>query len=84
MRLFQYPPAAETQPLFVLTKIDEILAWEEQKGAEWDNRFVELCGICGFHSTRLAILLSGATNPTKLTVSCRCRSYISGSHARQA
>ena len=49
MRLFQYPPAAETQPLFVLTKIDEILAWEEQKGAEWDNRFVELCGICGFH-----------------------------------
>src|SRR5260370_31460620 len=28
--------------LFVLTKIDEILAWEKQKEAERDTRFVEL------------------------------------------
>jgi hypothetical protein len=28
--------------LFVLTKIDEILAWERQKDAERDNRFVDL------------------------------------------
>ncbi len=28
--------------LFVLTKIDEILAWERQKEAERDTRFVEL------------------------------------------
>ena len=28
--------------LFVLTKIDEILEWEQQKEAERDTRFVEL------------------------------------------
>ena len=28
--------------LFVLTKIDEILAWEKRKEAERDARFVEL------------------------------------------
>jgi len=26
----------------VLTKIDEILAWERRSEAEWDTRFVEL------------------------------------------
>ena len=40
------PMPAQTQspsePLFVLTKIDEILAWEKQKEAERDTRFVEL------------------------------------------
>ena len=28
--------------LFVLAKIDEILAWEQQKEAERDTRFVDL------------------------------------------
>jgi hypothetical protein len=28
--------------MFVLTKIDEILAWEKQKEAERDTRFVEI------------------------------------------
>lgn len=28
--------------MFLLTKIDEILAWEKQKEAERDTRFVEL------------------------------------------
>ena len=32
---------------FVLTKIDEILAWEKQKEEERDTRFVDLgAGIC--------------------------------------
>ena len=31
---------------FVLTKIDEILAWEKRNEAERDTRFVELGGIC--------------------------------------
>jgi len=37
------PPKLNRQrALFVLTKIDEILAWERQKEAERDTRFVEL------------------------------------------
>ena len=37
------PPKLNRQrALFVLTKIDEILAWEKQKEAERDTRFVEL------------------------------------------
>src|ERR1035438_6160377 len=42
----KYPPMPPTlnrkRALFVLTKIDEILAWEKQKEAERDTRFVEL------------------------------------------
>ena len=34
--------AARKRALFVLTKIDEILAWEKRKEAERDTRFVEL------------------------------------------
>ena len=37
------PPKLNRQrALFVLTKIDEILAWEKQKEAEHDTRFVDL------------------------------------------
>src|SRR6201981_1902206 len=37
------PPKLKRQrALFVLTKIDEILAWEQRKEAERDTRFVEL------------------------------------------
>jgi hypothetical protein len=32
----------ERRALFVLTKIDEILAWERRKEVEKDTRFVEL------------------------------------------
>jgi hypothetical protein len=42
----RYPPMPpklnRKRALFVLTKIDEILAWEKQKEAERDPRFVEL------------------------------------------
>jgi hypothetical protein len=42
----KYPPMSpklnRKRALFVLTKIDEILAWEKQKEAERDTRFVEL------------------------------------------
>jgi len=42
----RYPPMPpklnRKRALFVLTKIDEILAWEKQKEAERDTRFVEL------------------------------------------
>ena len=42
----RYPPMPpklnRKRALFVLTKIDEILAWEQQKEAERDTRFVEL------------------------------------------
>src|ERR1017187_9895753 len=42
----EYPPMPpklnRKRALFVLTKIDEILAWEKQKEAERDTRFVEL------------------------------------------
>ena len=42
----RYPPMPpklnRKRALFVLTKIDEILAWERQKEAERDTRFVEL------------------------------------------
>ena len=42
----RYPPMPpklnHKRALFVLTKIDEILAWEKQKEAERDARFVEL------------------------------------------
>jgi hypothetical protein len=41
-----YPPMPpklnRKRALFVLTKIDEILAWEKQKDAERDTRFVDL------------------------------------------
>jgi hypothetical protein len=36
------PKLNRRRAMFVLTKIDEILAWEKQKAAEWDTRFVEL------------------------------------------
>jgi len=36
------PKLDRKRVLFVLTKIDEILAWEKQKEAERDTRFVEL------------------------------------------
>ena len=36
------PKLNERRALFVLTKIDEMLAWEQQKEAEKDTRFVEL------------------------------------------
>ncbi len=42
----KYPPMPpklnRKRALFVLTKIDEILAWEKQKEAERDTRFVDL------------------------------------------
>ena len=42
----KYPPMPpklnRKRALFVLTKIDEILAWEKQKEMERDTRFVEL------------------------------------------
>src|ERR1035437_8933368 len=44
--LTRYPPMPpklnRKRALFVLTKIDEILAWERQKEAERDTKFVEL------------------------------------------
>ena len=44
--LTKYPPMLpklnKKRALFVLTKIDEILAWEQQKDAERDTKFVEL------------------------------------------
>jgi hypothetical protein len=44
--LTKYPPMPpklnHKRALFVLTKIDEILAWERQKEAERDTRFVDL------------------------------------------
>jgi hypothetical protein len=36
------PKLNRRRAMFVLTKIDEILAWEKQKDAERDTRFVEL------------------------------------------
>jgi hypothetical protein len=36
------PQLNRKRALFVLTKIDEILAWEQQKEAERDTRFVDL------------------------------------------
>src|SRR5437867_415824 len=36
------PRLNRRRALFVLTKIDEILCWEQQKDAERDTRFVEL------------------------------------------
>src|SRR5271167_2211572 len=36
------PKLNRRRALFVLTKIDEILAWERQKEAERDTRFVEM------------------------------------------
>ncbi len=36
------PHLNRKRALFVLTKIDEILAWEKQKEAERDTRFVDL------------------------------------------
>ena len=36
------PKLNRRRAMFVLTKIDEILAWEKQKEAERDTRFVEL------------------------------------------
>ena len=36
------PKLNRHRALFVLTRIDEILAWEKQKDAERDTRFVEL------------------------------------------
>src|ERR1017187_7864944 len=42
----RYPPMPpklnRKRAFFVLTKIDEILAWEKQKDGERDTRFVEL------------------------------------------
>jgi hypothetical protein len=36
------PNLNRRRAMFVLTTIDEILAWEKQKEAEQDTRFVEL------------------------------------------
>src|SRR5271156_5395395 len=36
------PKLNRRRAMFVLTKIDEILAWEKQKEAERDTRFVEM------------------------------------------
>jgi len=36
------PKFNRRRALFVLTKIDEILAWEQQKETERDTKFVEL------------------------------------------
>jgi hypothetical protein len=36
------PKLNRRRALFVLTKIDEILAWEKQQETERDTRFVEL------------------------------------------
>jgi hypothetical protein len=36
------PKPNRKRALFVLTKIDEILAWEKQKETERDTRFVDL------------------------------------------
>ncbi len=36
------PKLNQKRALFVLTKIDEILAWEKQNEAERDKRFVDL------------------------------------------
>ena len=36
------PKLNPRRALFVLSKIDEILAWEQRKEAEKDTRFVEL------------------------------------------
>src|SRR5499425_2352564 len=42
-RYLPMPPELNRQrALFVLTKIDEILAWEQRKEAERDTKFVEL------------------------------------------
>ena len=40
------PRLNRKRALFVLTKIDEILAWERRSEAERDTRFVELVGTC--------------------------------------
>jgi hypothetical protein len=41
------PKLDRRRALFVLTKIDEILAWEQRKEAERDTKFVELgCYLC--------------------------------------
>ena len=48
------PKFNRRQALFVLTKIDEIMAWERQKEVERDTRFVELgryCAKCGQDNT---------------------------------
>jgi hypothetical protein len=43
MKLSVLPPKLnKKRALFVLTKIDEILAWERRRGTEQDTRFVEL------------------------------------------
>jgi purine-nucleoside phosphorylase len=36
------PRLNKKRALFVLTRIDEILAWEQQKETERDTKFVEL------------------------------------------
>jgi len=40
------PKLNPKRALSVLSKIDEILAWEKRKEAEKDTRFVELGAIC--------------------------------------
>ena len=66
------PKLNRKRALFVLTKIDEILAWEKQKDAERDTRFVELgrylCEVRAGQYWRLEKLrfvrrFSGATVP---------------------
>ena len=43
------PKLNRKRALFVLTKIDEILAWERRSEAERDTRFVELGRyLCGY------------------------------------
>jgi len=40
------PKLNDKRALFVLTKIDEMLAWERRSEAERDTRIVELGDIC--------------------------------------
>jgi hypothetical protein len=54
------PKLNRKRALFVLTKIDEILAWERTSNAERDTRFVELgrylCGVRAGQYWRLEML----------------------------
>jgi hypothetical protein len=56
------PKLNQKRALFVMTKIDEILAWERRKEAEKDTRFVELgrylCEVRGGQYWRIEKLAS--------------------------
>ena len=52
------PKLNRRRALFVLSKIDEILAWEQRKEAERDTRFVEL-GKISLRGAGRAVLAAG-------------------------